>query len=75
MTEREAGAGGNALCDLQWHWGGAHEITGAGERWLARRGDNGRMLTASSPDRLRELIIADYAAQPVKRDCEPGAAS
>ena len=32
------------------------------KHWLAQRRDNGRTLTASGPDGLRELMIEDYAA-------------
>jgi hypothetical protein len=34
--------------NLQWHWGGAYQITGSAEHWLARRRDNGRLVTAQS---------------------------
>ena len=54
-----------ALDALQWNWGEAYAITAAAGHWLAQRRDNGRTLTASSPDRLREMIIEDYAAEPV----------
>ena len=50
---------------LQCNWDEAYAITAAAGHWLAQRRDNGRILTASSPDRLREIIIEDYAAQPV----------
>lgn len=65
----------NELQDLQFHWGDAYLITGAGEHWIAQRRDDGRMLIASGPEELRELIRADYEAQPVARDLTPGAAS
>ncbi len=45
-------------------------ITGAAGHWIAHRWDNGRMLAASSPDGLRELIIEDYAGQQVPRGTE-----
>ena len=70
MTEREAGGSVDALRDLQWHWGEAYLITGAAGHWIAHRRDNGRMLAASSPDKLRELIIEDYAGQQVPRGTE-----
>jgi hypothetical protein len=58
----------DALADLQWHWGSAYLITGAAGHWVAQRRDNNRWtLAASGPDGLRELIIEDYAAQPVPR--------
>jgi hypothetical protein len=59
---------------LKWNWGEAYLITGAAGRWIAHRRDNGLMLIASGPDELRELIIEDYAAQPVPHDCPPEAA-
>ena len=54
-----------ALEMLQWNWGEAYLITGAAGHWLAQRRDNGRTLTASGPEGLRELIVEDYTAQPV----------
>ena len=57
-----------ALEDLQWNWCGVYAITGAAGHWLAQRRDNQRTLTADSPDELRELIIEDYAAEPVARE-------
>jgi hypothetical protein len=54
-----------ALRFLQWNWGDPYLITGAGQHWLAQRRDDQRTLTASSPDELRELMIEDYAAEPV----------
>ncbi len=61
----------NELQDLQFHWGDAYLITGAGEHWLGQRPDNGRTLTASGPEELRELIIEDYAERPVSREVSP----
>ena len=62
----------DALADLQWHWGQAYEITTSEQQWVAERRDNRRILIASGPDGLRELIITDYTAQPVTRDRAPG---
>ncbi len=75
MTERKAGNGAAAWRDLQWHWGEAYLITGAAGHWIAHRRDNGRMLAASSPDELREMIIEAYAAQPVPRGTEQHASA
>lgn len=57
-----------ALDALQWNWDDVYAITAAGGHWLAQRRDNGRTLTASSPDGLRVMIIEDYAAEPVTPD-------
>ena len=54
-----------ALDSLQWNWDEAYAITAAAGHWLAQRRDNGRTLSASSPAGLREMIIEDYAAEPV----------
>jgi hypothetical protein len=35
---------------------------------VAKRLDNNRALVADSPEGLRELIGADYAAEPVSRE-------
>jgi hypothetical protein len=61
----------DALADLQYHWGGAYLITGAGGHWIAMRRDDGRTLSASGPEELHELMTEDYAAQPVSREAAP----
>jgi hypothetical protein len=58
--------------ELEWHWGSAYWISGSGERWVARRRDNNRKLTAGSAVALRDAITADYAAEPVPRDTGQG---
>lgn len=70
MTEQPAGDGAHALWDLQGSWGEAYLITGAAGHWIAHRRDNGQMLTACSPDDLREMIIEDHALQQVPRGRE-----
>lgn len=55
------------LGDLCWHWGGAYVITGIIGAWRAERRDDGRVLTANDPEKLRRAIIADYTAKPVPR--------
>ncbi len=62
---------GTDLTDLQYHWGGVYLITGMSGHWLAQRRDDGRTLSASGPDVLRELITEDYAARPVPREAAP----
>jgi hypothetical protein len=66
-----AGQARDALADLQFHWGAAYAIAGAAGCWVARRRDNGRLLNASGPDGLRELIVRDYDDQPVPREVAP----
>ena len=74
MTEREAPRSAAALNDLDWHWGGAYDLAVTRAGWVAKRLDNNRALVvASSPEELRTLIQADYGAEPVSRDCRPGA--
>ena len=48
-------------------------LTRAG--WVAKRLDNDRALVADSPEGLRELIWADYEAEPFSRDCCPDLAA
>ena len=62
---------GTDLTDLQYHWGGAYLITGMSGHWLAQGRDDGQTLSASGPDGLRELMIDDYAEQPVPREAAP----
>ena len=66
-----AGEARDALADLQWNWGSAYAIAGAAGSWVARRRDNGRLLSAVSPCLLRELIVRDYQDQPVPREDRP----
>lgn len=56
---------------LDYHWGEAYDLAVTRSGWVAKRLDNNRALVASSPEELRELIIEDYAAEPVSRDCCP----
>jgi hypothetical protein len=57
------------LEDLSWNWGGAYDLAVTRAGWVAKRLDNGRALVAASAGELRELIVADYAAEPVSREC------
>lgn len=60
---------------LREDWGSAYLITrapGAARPYRAkRRDDPAVVLTAASPDALRELIRADYFARPVPREVAP----
>ena len=55
------------LGDLRWHWGSAYVITGIIGAWRAERRDDGRVLTADDPEKLRRAIIANYSRKPVPR--------
>jgi hypothetical protein len=56
------------LDDLRWHWGGAYVIGHmAADLWLAQRRDDRKVLRATAPSELLELIRADYAEHPVNR--------
>ena len=57
--------------NLAWNWAPAYKIVVAGGHCLAQRRDNGRTLHAGSPEALRELVIEDYAAEPVSREVAP----
>lgn len=57
-----------ALNVLRWHWDEAYEISIVNDLWVARRKDNGRIVQAADPTRLRDKIIKDYSRQPVPRD-------
>jgi hypothetical protein len=61
----------DALGRLQWTWGSAYQITGAADRWVARRSDTGRLLNSDSPEGLQRLLIKDYEAEPVPREVAP----
>ena len=61
----------DALARLQWSWGSAYGIAGGWDTWVARRRDNGRLINADTPDRLRELLLRDYQDQPVPREVAP----
>ncbi len=66
-----AGEARDALADLQHHWGSAYAIAGAAGCWVARRRDDGRLINASGPEGLRELLARDYEARPVPREVAP----
>jgi hypothetical protein len=55
------------LRDLQFHWDDAYVISGIIGALRAERRDDGRVLTADDPEKLRRAIIADYTAKPVPR--------
>jgi len=56
------------LADLRHHWGDAYEITHPRRAvWLARRRDDGEILTAIRADALLAKIRLDYHARPVPR--------
>ena len=59
------------LCE---DWGSAYLITrvpAAAHSYRAGRRDDAVILTAATPDALRELIRADYLACPVPREIAP----
>jgi hypothetical protein len=60
-----------ALDALRWHWGDAYSISAAEpDVWVAQRRDNRGTIRADSPAGLRDRILADYLACPVRRDLE-----
>jgi hypothetical protein len=59
------------LGSLRWHWGSAYEISGIPGAWRAERRDNGKVLAAGNPVKLRALIWADYARKRVPRSVAP----
>jgi hypothetical protein len=61
----------DALGRLQWDWGSAYQITGAADRWVAHRADNGRLIIGGSPEGLQRLLKQDYEAEPVPREVAP----
>ncbi len=54
---------------LDFHWGGAYVIFSGDGEYSATRLDDHRVLTAGSPDELREKIRKDYETRPVPREC------
>jgi hypothetical protein len=56
---------------LDYHWGEVYDLAVTRAGWVAKRLDNNRALVADGPEGLRELIIEDYAAEPVSRECCP----
>lgn len=56
-----------ALRYLQWNWGEAYEITEASGVWRAVRRDNQKTLIATEAQDLRDLIVQNYASDPVPR--------
>ena len=59
---------------LRWHWDSAYLISFfEPDNWVAQRRDNRETLRADNPVDLRDLIVADYNANPVSRSVGPGA--
>ncbi len=52
---------------LRWHWDGAYEFGWDGQRYWARRTDNGAVLSEADLLAFRELVRQDYCRQPVPR--------
>jgi hypothetical protein len=53
---------------LRWDWDTAYSVHHPGpDVWVAQRRDNRATLTSDTPEGLRDLISADYAAMPVPR--------
>ena len=59
----------DSLGELRFHWGGAYRVSylPGHDLWLAQRSDDGATLTADSAGELRQMIVADYTANPVPR--------
>ena len=58
---------------LRWHWDSAYLISFfEPDNWVAQRRDNRETLRAGNPVDLRDLIVADYNANPVSRSVAPG---
>jgi hypothetical protein len=70
--ETAAAARSKALRDLRWHWSEAYDIDVTGAGWTAKRLDNGRVLVAGTPRKLRSFIVADYATEAVQRGLREG---
>lgn len=62
----------NALDAIRFSWGDAYMIGHDDERgyWAARRDRIGGLLTAPSPDELRQAVADDYALKRVPRELE-----
>jgi hypothetical protein len=61
--------GDAALDALQWNWGDAYTIgRDDGVWWFRRRDGWGGTVRASTPNELREAIITNYVARPVRRE-------
>ena len=54
---------------LRWHWGDAYAVCHPPtDTWIAQRRDTRETLKATTPEGLRDKIIADYLARPVSRE-------
>lgn len=59
LTRSEA----SELNDIAWHWEHAYIVTGDGDVFTATRvGQPAHVLTAETPDELRQMIRRDYSA-------------
>ena len=58
------------LESLTWNWGEAYRISRTPDgTWLAQRRDDNATLRADDLEALHDVIIKDYSARPVRRDC------
>ena len=68
MNEAEARHASKTLDGLRYHWDEAYEITYSAETtqsYRAKRLDDGQILSATTPAKLRDAIIDDYSVRPV----------
>ena len=63
----EGGLAEVMLAVLRWNWGRAYEIEHDAGVWRARRRDGrGSEITTASPEGLRDAMLRDYDADPVR---------
>jgi hypothetical protein len=68
MNEADTSDARRTLDGMRLHWDEAYEITysaDATEPYRAKRLDDGHVLSATTPAKLRDAIIDDYSVRPV----------
>jgi hypothetical protein len=66
--EHEARQRGEAIADLDAHWGEAYEIGWGAGMFVAIRRDDGATVRKPTTRELYDEMVRDYAARPVPRD-------
>jgi len=66
--EHEARQRASDCALIELHWDGAYKVTHDGQRYWARRADNGATISEAGLLAFREAVRTDYCRRPVPRD-------
>jgi hypothetical protein len=66
--EHQARQRASACAHLRWHWDGSYEFGHDGQRYWARRADNGEVISRTGLGSFRDAVRLNYCEHPVPRD-------